>query len=225
MPGKIFDFLIDNIHGGSPYAGFDTSAHQLDLMGWGQHSPIFDTLIEEVRPTLVIEVGTWLGASAVKMAAKLKSLEIDCTVLCVDTWLGSAFHWRDPESREYLGLKNGYPTLYYQFLANIILSGHQDTIIPLPLSSLSASDWLRDLGVSSELIYIDADHEAEAVFTDINSYWKLRTPEGVMFGDDYHPAWPGVQSSVQMMAKRQNIELQIYQEKWVLGLSKKLVWD
>ena len=95
----------------------------------------------------------------------------------------------------------------------------------MPLSSLSACDWLRDLGVSAELIYIDADHEAEAVFTDINSYWKLRTPEGLMFGDDYHPAWPGVQSSVQMMAERQNIDLQVYQEKWILGLSKKLVWD
>ena len=213
---------METIHGTSPYADFDASDYTLDLMGWGQHSPVFDALIEETKPGLIIEVGTWLGASAIKMAKKLDELGLDCPVLCIDTWLGAAFHWEDPESRKYLGLKNGYPTLYYQFLANVALSSQQERIIPLPLASTAAFRWLKNLNVTADLIYIDADHEAEAVYTDINSYWTLKSPDGVVFGDDYDPGWPGVVKAVQLMSENHGIDLQTYDEKWILGLNKQI---
>ena len=60
---------------------------QLD--GWNSYAPIFATLIKRVKPRVIIEVGSWVGASAIHMA-KLAGPE--CIMWCVDTFEGSREH-------------------------------------------------------------------------------------------------------------------------------------
>lgn len=93
-----------------------------------------------------------------------------------------------------LKLVNGYPTVYYDFLSNVVLSGHADMIIPLPLPSSVAAKVLADHYIRAELIYIDGSHEYEDVAADIVNYRKLATTNGIMFGDDM--VWPGVKHAV-----------------------------
>ena len=216
MPTEIFNDLMSRIHLISPYERFDDADYDTDLQGWGSTSPVFKSLIGEVRPSLIIEVGTWKGASAITMAGALKAHGIASAIICVDTWLGTFDAWEMPEIRESLALKHGYPTLYYQFLANVVKTGYSNIVIPLPSPSAVAFRWFRKVGVVADLIYIDADHDAESVYNDIRKYWQLLSPSGVLFGDDYLPEWPGVVRAVDVFSQKIGNKPQILGRKWIL---------
>jgi hypothetical protein len=164
--------------------GFDPHAYPVDLGGWGSDAPIFGTLIGEVRPRLIIEVGSWKGASALHMAAICDELMLPARICCVDTWLG-AYEFIGAGAERDLRTVYGWPTIYYQFLANVVRAGQQGRIIPFPQTSLIASRYLWHHQIRADLVYIDGSHDAEDVDADILAYWSLLRPRGVLFGDDY----------------------------------------
>lgn len=204
------------IHEVSPYEGFDAASRPLDLQGWASNSPVFDQLIREYRPSLIVEVGSWKGASAIHMAERLKAHGISGTILCVDTWLGSRTIYSNPEIRSSLKLTHGFPTVYYTFLANVIKTGHTDVILPMPLPSLQACRWLKLENIVPDLVYIDADHEGPGAFADISNYWEIVSPKGAIFGDDYLKVWPGVVEAVTRFAKKISVTPEIRGEKWIM---------
>ena len=59
--------------GGNIYEGIKPSGAET-IQGWNSNNPAFRELIEKKRPKVIIEVGTWLGASAINMAAICKEL-------------------------------------------------------------------------------------------------------------------------------------------------------
>ena len=160
----------------------------LDLQGWNGDKPIFKEMINEVRPTTIVEIGTWKGQSAINMGKICKELGLQTKIYCIDTWLGSLEFWHglnDTKERD-LMLKNGYPNVYYQFLSNVVHSGLQDVIIPVPLPSSIGIKLLAKLGIKSDLIFIDGSHEYFDVGNDIeNSYDYLVKNNTIVFGDDY----------------------------------------
>ena len=209
--------MLSKFHDVSPYEGFDASAYEEDIQGWGSDSPVFKTIIERIQPTLIIEVGTWKGASAIHMADILKSHQIEAAVICADTWLGAANHWYRAEWRSHLQLKHGYPSLYYQFLANVVKHGHQDMIIPVPQSSRAACGWFRHLNLSPDIIYLDGSHDESDVYLDCQDYWQLLAPNGVLFGDDYGGVQnKGVKRAVDRFCAELEREPVIVQNKWIL---------
>ena len=107
----------------------------------------------EYRPDLIIEVGTWKGASAINMAQLMRNEGIDGTVICVDTWLGSLVHRSNAETRNSLHLKNGYPSIYFEFLSNVVAAGLTNNILPIPQTSTNAYLWLKENSVQAPLIY------------------------------------------------------------------------
>ncbi len=195
-----------------PYEGFDYQAYPLDIQGWGAENPLFQHLIVTHRPQTIIEVGTWKGRSAVTMAGFLKQLGIQGEIVCVDTFLGSVELWSHPVWYEMLNHKHGYPTLYYQFLANVCHMGFQDYITPFPISSDAAVQYLKQKNVQADLIYIDAGHSYKEAFNDIDQYWPLVRPGGILLGDDFIA--PEVYRAVIDFAKINGLPLQYYQEKY-----------
>ena len=81
--------LMQAIHGGDVYRDFDFRSYPCELTGWGGESPAFAELVRQVRPRLILEVGTWKGASAVSMAKAATSEGLPTKILCIDTWLGA----------------------------------------------------------------------------------------------------------------------------------------
>ena len=157
-----------------------------DTQGWNSDSGIFKNLINEIKPKVIVEVGTWKGRSAINMASTVKAAGLKTKIYCVDTWLGAVEFWtshKDTTERNLL-LKNGYPQIYYQFLSNVIHADHQDCIIPIPLPSTTAWQVLEHYNVKADLIYIDASHVYEDVLADIKNYSKVLNTPGIMFGDD-----------------------------------------
>lgn len=173
----------------NPYRDFNHYEFDPCMDGWFERPELFDELIVKTKPKVIVEVGTWLGASAFYMAKSTKEFGYDTEIVCVDTWLGALEFWSDKSdmARYYrLKLKHGYPSVYYQFLANAMYLGHQKVITPLPLTSVIASRLLLHYEVRAELIYIDASHEEEDVYQDISLYYKsVLAPGGIIFGHDW----------------------------------------
>jgi predicted O-methyltransferase YrrM len=176
--------IMQSLHGLNIYANFDANAFDIDLQGWGSTHPVFAQAAQRIRPDLVIEIGSWKGASAIHIA---KLIEPHSVVVCVDTWLGTInnFLGQDGIEGDSLQRKNGYPTLYFQFLANTVLSGVSDKIIPLPQTSNNAAAILAKLGVRPDLIYLDGSHEFMDVYQDLSNYYPLLNSNGVLIGDDF----------------------------------------
>lgn len=181
---------------------------RVDLQGWGSEHPMFQYVIETYKPRLIIEIGTWKGASLMQMAKLTERVGVDAQFICIDTWLGSnAMLWLGEEYRQSLMLEGGYPTMYRQFIRNIVDRGISDRVFPLPMTSSAAYHLLKRLGVQPDAVYIDAGHEEEEVAIDLNHYFDLLRPGGVMFGDDYSPGWPGVIAAVNKFVAKQLLPL------------------
>lgn len=180
----------------SPYDGFFRQIWKNDVRGWGGESPVLREVIRQHRPRLVVEVGTWLGQSAITMATEMISLGLPGELVCVDTWLGSAEFWvdhKDPERYERLNLRHGYPQVYYQFLANVCHAKVDDVITPAPMTSSIAAQLFRRWNLRADVTYIDASHSYDDVWSDLRAWEPLTTK--CLFGHDYN-SWPDVKEAV-----------------------------
>jgi hypothetical protein len=211
--------LMQAIHGKNIYKDFDHLKYLYDPAGWGCESPAFETLIQRVKPKFVIEVGTWKGGSAIRMADLLRENSLPETpILCIDTWLGALEFWADQaDSERFLGLEchHGFPSVYYRFLANVCHSGHSKRITPFPLPATTAALWLLRTNRRADLIYIDGSHEEEDVYQDLLDYAPLVAPSGYLFGDDW--AWTGVRDAVTRFSRETKRPIEHIADKWVIA--------
>lgn len=185
------------------------------LWGWNGERQIFPALIQQLKPSLIIEVGSWMGQSAANMGASCKALGLsDTAVVCIDTWLGSKEHWRDPNLVEHLELQNGYPTFYRRFLTNMVQAGVSDVIVPLPMPSQIGASYLKDFSLQSELIYIDGSHDEKDVYDDLTAYWDLLHPGGVVFGDDW--PWESVANAVKAFCAEKGCVYSVHEINWLI---------
>ena len=185
------------------------------LWGWHGEHPVFEAVIAEARPRLIIEVGSWMGLSTVSMARALKKHGLfDTAIICVDTWLGSIEHWLEDEWRPNLELAGGYPSFYKNFISNILQTGHAGDVVPLPMPSLMGARFLSAHGIQADVIYIDGSHEEEDVYRDAKAYWELLAPGGMLFGDDF--PLPGVGQGVMCFAKEAGVQCQTSDVYWMV---------
>ncbi len=214
------DDILFQIHKINPYLNFDYSKYPLSVTGWYSEDPVFQEIIRETRPKLIIEVGTWKGASAIYMASFLRDQGYEQTkIICIDTWLGSIDFWTDQEDEEkYSGLQtvNGYPTVYYQFLANVMHKNLQDYIIPFPQPAKEAWQWLTLNKIKADFIYIDANHNYDEIFNDVHRYWDLLNLNGIICGDDYDQYWPTVKTAINCLVNDNDFDLTVKGNKWFI---------
>jgi Methyltransferase domain len=213
MQQKIRDIL----YGASPYDGFDRSPYPVDMQGWGSDHPILTRAIELVRPTRMVEVGSWKGRSAINMAKHIKALGLDCELVCVDTWLGSPEHWMkwNPDWYASLKIEHGRPQLYYTFLSNVVANEVTDVITPFPNTSENAATVFQRVGAKFDIAYIDSAHEFVPVMRDLALYWELLSDNGILIGDDYIE-WPEVTAAANQFAKEKGLHIVAENGKFLL---------
>jgi predicted O-methyltransferase YrrM len=213
--------LCQQVHGGNVFTGFPHEDYPQDLQGWNSEAPVFRRLLGELRPQRVVELGTWKGGSAIHMCNLAAELQLDPFVLvCVDTFLGGAWHWQMREHRDgypSLACRHGHPNLYFQFLANVVKSGHTERIVPFPNTTDVAAEYFASIGfVALDLVYVDARHTEEAVYADIRDWWPLVRSGGVVFGDDFIPQFPGVEQAVCRFCQEHALRFDTCGEKWIV---------
>lgn len=182
--------------GNDPYADFPAGPFIQDLQGWGEGHPWLIETIGAIRPSIVVEVGVWKGASTLRMAAELKRLGIDGVVIAVDTWTGSSELWTTAWFDD-LAFVQGRPTLQAKFMTNVLAAELKDYVVPLPLDSLNAADLLQRWQINPGMIHLDGGHTYEGVRAELAAWWPGLRSSGALIGDDYHRdgRWPGVRQA------------------------------
>lgn len=169
-----------------PYLDLDVLPK--DTQGWGSTDASFTEIIEKLDPKLIVEVGTWKGASAINMAKlcmEKGALPGEFEIVCVDTWLGSVEHYTLGYFKD-VPRKNGRVNLYDQFLSNVVHEGLTEVITPFPIDSINGSECFREWQIMPDLIYIDGAHDYHSVKTDVYSWGHTLRPGGYMLFDDWH---------------------------------------
>jgi predicted O-methyltransferase YrrM len=131
----------------------------------------------------VLEVGTWLGDTAIAMA------EAGANVTCVDTWEGTA---NDTTGK--LAKIAGPDGVYNEFLSRIGDKA-QRSIFPRRATSQEAATW--GWPNDFDIIFLDADHSYEALKADIEAWLPHLAVDGIICGHDYNAQdFPGVKKAV-----------------------------
>jgi predicted O-methyltransferase YrrM len=199
------------------YEGIDWQSITPDSQGWAYDHPCFNELIDELRPSLVIEVGSWKGASLLEMARAAQARDLPTQFICIDTWLGSNPElWLQEPLRTQLKLENGYPQMFSTFLRNLKDAELLERVFPMPMTSVTAAVILRRWRVQADLIYIDAGHSELEVTHDLEAFHQLLRPGGVLLGDDFLPQWPGVVKAATAFSRRHNLPLEQRDEKFLI---------
>ena len=148
-----------------------------------------------------VEVGAFLGKSAVFMAVEIinsgKRIKFDC----IDHWIGSEEHY----DNENVDTEN----LYEKFLENI--QPVKGIINSVKAESVVASKLYKSN--SLDFIFIDASHDERSVREDL-TYWMPRLKEnGMIAGDDIDNE--GVANAVKWFFDTGKLE--IIGRQWLLA--------
>ena len=134
--------------------------------------PVKD-LLKDKKIINAIEIGSYLGLSAIKLASLLPKTT---KLFCVDPW-------------QYRGTTASHISdIYHQFLSNIHHAKFDEQIIPFRMYSNEA---VKHLNMLFDLIYIDGDHSEEGVTRDLQNYFPKLAPNGLITGDDWCLPWGG----------------------------------
>lgn len=141
----------------------------------------------------IAEIGCWRGRSTKCLAQNTKG-----TVTAIDTWAGDALDGRAPKIQSTMPKEY----LFEEFLRNVEENAN---VTVLRSTSLDAAEQLTREGARFDMIFIDANHDYDAVRADIEAWLPLLAPGGLMCGHDYlavdnqgnQDIFPGVTQAVR----------------------------
>jgi predicted O-methyltransferase YrrM len=117
----------------------------------------------------VVELGSYCGRSSIVLAAGLTGASSGLLV-CVDTFRGSAEHQLGRRHFDAGMLVNGVVNTYPAFLRNLEQASLLDRVEVMRRSTLDAA---AGFSASIGLLFVDADHDYEAIRGDLRA-WSPR---------------------------------------------------
>ena len=164
-------------------------------------------LFTNIEPTYIVECGSMLGGSAIRMAETLKNNNKSTEIICIDPFTGDVNMW-DWEKNggmghggwRFLRLENGIPTIYKRFLANCKYSGFENKILPINATTSVGIKLLQRLFNQTRIdtlpnyIYLDSAHEKDETFIELSLCWNCLMNNSILFGDDWN--WTAVKEDV-----------------------------
>lgn len=148
---------------------------------FSRHSILWEPLIAKIKPTRVLEIGSYEGRSTCYIL-KACALHSPVDVYCIDTWLGGA-ELRDID----------FGAVENRFDENVRLMLNHTNSQTNPsrvhkrkgLSSVEMAKMIANQE-RFDLIYIDGSHKASDVFLDAAMAFELLRVGGGLIFDDYN---------------------------------------
>jgi hypothetical protein len=125
-----------------------------------------------------LELGTWLGKSALWFAKRCPN----AIIICVDHWEGSPTRPDVQGHAKDRRLDKILPTLWETFAVNV--RPKRDRIIPVKGDTLAGMQKVFDHDVKPDLLYVDACHSEDDVYRDVDGALRL-FPDAQIIGDDW----------------------------------------
>lgn len=125
-----------------------------------------------LRPTRILEVGTHLGCSTVPLALAARRIRaelVTCDVVDVN----------DETRRPWLGYGSKHSPR--SLISDVGCSAHVQFV------TLDSLDYLRKSGREFDLIFLDGDHAAAAVYQELPLALEALHPGGYVLLHDYYP--------------------------------------
>lgn len=164
--------------------------------GWFNHGFKILELVEQHRPKVCVELGTWQGASAIPVARAIRRW--GGTLTCVDTWGGAV---DDPGTPQ--------PWMLLSCVRNMTQAGVSGNIRLIASWTSDAAPWWTE---PIDYLYVDADHSYDGVLADLYAWVPHVKPGGLILGDDYgNEMFPGVQDAWDQFEHEQGLRLTRYQ--------------
>lgn len=184
-----------------------------DVEGWFDWEDLYrDFCIKIPKDGVAVEVGSWMGSSAIFFAECIKLSEKNIKFYCVDIWDDSFSH---PAFTAAINKAKSLNTnLFGLFKLNIKNHNCQDIINPLQGDSKFAIKKFKNNSV--DLVFIDADHSYEAVKNDIILWWSKLKIGGIMAGHDYFWSPDGVKMAVDEFFENKKIKVITTGQCWVI---------
>ena len=136
----------------------------------------------------VVEIGSWQGRSTSYLARAVQSSG-NGKMYAIDPFTGNV-----GKESYYVVNKNDLSDLKDNFLNNIKMLGLADVVELLPMTSDKASLILADKKV--RYLFIDGDHSEEGVTKDLECFFPLIRPGGIIVFDDFLQNATGLISAV-----------------------------
>lgn len=173
--------------------------------GWFDFEKVYDRAVELYAndDAVFVEVGTWLGQSAIHMALELRkwrSTLPSTAFYCVDTWKGSPAEEIHKVAQKV--------DLFKMFMERVVKAGVEDYIAPIQRPSNEAARMFRDRSV--DFVFIDADHSYEGVGYDLKD-WYPKTKK-VIAGHDWR--WGEVNLAVRQFAREHSLKIKVMGTCW-----------
>ncbi len=165
--------------------------------GWFNHGNQILALVERHRPKVCVELGSWLGASAIPVARMIQRW---CgTLTCVDTWGGDVHE------------SAGQPWMLLSCVRNMRQAGVSGSIRLIPTTTREAAAWWTE---PLDYLYVDADHSYDGVAEDLRLWVPHLKPGGLLLGDDYGShMYPGVKEAWDEFETAHGLTLTRYQSE------------
>ncbi|MCE2870849.1 MAG: class I SAM-dependent methyltransferase [Oxalobacteraceae bacterium] len=146
--------------------------------------PVWDSLIPQINPTRILEIGSYEGASTCYLIEKLgisKNIELHC----IDTWEGGVEHKIGGSAHTDMSIvekrfNNNASLAISKVNNNVQLFIHKSFSV-LALSKLIAEGKKGYF----DFIYVDGSHQAPDVLCDALLSFELLKNNGVIAFDDY----------------------------------------
>lgn len=168
----------------------------VEAPGWFHHGQKILALVEQHRPKVCVELGTFQGASAIPVARSIARW--GGVLTCIDTWSTDILHATSPPS----------PWMLVTCARNVVAAGVTN-VRYMPSTTVEASrTWTEPI----DYLYIDADHSHDAVLADLEAWVPHVKKGGLILGDDYgNSAFPGVKTAWDKYETKHGLTFTRYQ--------------
>jgi predicted O-methyltransferase YrrM len=180
-----FPRLVHCLLFGKPYFGPALCARQGSIDRHGYFLPLLKAARQRRRgtPFRILEIGSWAGASAVSWAKGLETLQVDGTVLCIDSW--APYFDLQKDSDPFYAEMNGAAAsgaIFELFRHNLKICGVESRVQYRRGESRQVAPSLAS--GSFDVVYLDGSHRYDDVSFDLREAARLVANNGVVCGDD-----------------------------------------
>ena len=122
-------------------------------------------------PNTIVEIGVFEGGTTFWLSDELSKYNTNLKIYAVDPHIGSNDMSEDPVE------------IQQNFVHNLSVNANKNVEYIRKASEDGLID-LINMGIRPELIYVDGDHKAAEVLTDLVLSYKMLVPGGVILCDD-----------------------------------------